>query len=108
MKQVEENKMVSWKFVMEIVGVALAIVAVVVCCIWMFKRIPNTSEKISELETEVERLEKKYKDGVPEEKAEGDGEEKKEQEEDEKPDPEQQLIQLFGSDLVQIIEEGGK
>ena len=69
--------MVSWKFVMEIVGVALAIVAVVVCCIWMFKRIPNTSEKISELETEVERLEKKYKDGVPEEKV-GEGEEKKE------------------------------
>jgi len=34
--------------------------------------------------------------------------EETEQEVDEKPDPEQQLIQLFGSDLVQIIEEGGK
>ena len=87
MKQVEENKMVSWKFVMEIVGVALSIVAVVVCCIWMFKRIPNTNEKISQLETEVERLEKKYKDGIPEEKVvegeESDGEEKKEEEDDE-------------------------
>ena len=72
MKQVEENIMVSWKFVMEIVGVALAIVVVVVCCIWMFKRIPNTSEKISTLETEVERLEKKYKDGIPEETVEGE------------------------------------
>ena len=34
--------------------------------------------------------------------------EEAEQKEDEKPDPEQQLIQLFGSDLVQIIDEGGK
>jgi FtsZ-interacting cell division protein ZipA len=78
--------MVSWKFVMEIVGVALAIVAVVVCCIWMFKRIPNTSEKISELETEVERLEKKYKDGVPEEKVGEDGGEKKKEDEEKKDD----------------------
>ncbi|MDO4191784.1 MAG: DNA polymerase III subunit gamma/tau [Erysipelotrichaceae bacterium] len=34
--------------------------------------------------------------------------EETEQQEDVKPDPEQQLIQLFGSDLVQIIDEGGK
>ncbi len=84
---------VPWKFITEIVGVACAITLVVVCCIWMFKTIPQKNKTVNNLQLEVNKLERTYKNGVPDAVPEGegeqDGEQKKEGEGEQQPGGEQ-------------------
>ena len=85
--------MVQWKLILELVAVAAAITAVVVSCILMFKSIPALNREVNRLQLEVDKLERKYKDGVPDVDGEedlpergGEGDKKDEDKKDEQKD----------------------
>ena len=83
--------MVQWKLILELVAVAAAITAVVIACIMLFKTIPALNKEVNRLELEVTKLERKYKDGVPdvegdEELPSRDGDQKDEQKDEQKDD----------------------
>lgn len=65
---------VPYKFIILVVGLVCALAVVIIGLVWMFKTIPDKSDRVNEQTIEVERLEKEH--GIESKKdEEGEGEE---------------------------------